>query len=378
MYNIMNIGILGGGQLGRMLLQEAANLPIKTWILENDPQCPAAHLCHHFVLGNIKNYEDVVAFGSNVDVLTIEIEAVNVEALEFLETLGKTIIPKPTVLKTIKNKILQKEFYKKNNIHSPAFEVTHSRQELEKYHALLPAVHKVGEGGYDGKGVQLLHTEADLPKGFDAPSVLEQMIDIQKEIAVIIAVAKDESIAVYPPVEMVFDPVLNLLDYQLCPANVEEQVKWKAEAIAVQVAKAFKSPGLYAVELMVDKANNVWVNETAPRVHNSGHHTIEAHVTSQYEMLLRIMMGMPLGSTQMLIPSALVNLIGAEGFSGKPFYAGMETLMKMEQVYPHIYGKEITKPGRKMGHVTILGKDRVELNLKSKMIKEILRVESKD
>jgi 5-(carboxyamino)imidazole ribonucleotide synthase len=378
MYNIMHIGILGGGQLGRMLLQEAANYPIKTWVMENDPNCPAAHLCHHFVKGDIKNYDDVVAFGRQVEVLTIEIEAVNVEALEYLETLGKTIIPKPSVLRTIKNKILQKEFYRKNNIHSPAFVVTHNRQDLENHKEMLPAVHKIGEGGYDGKGVQLLHGQDDFHKGFDAPSVLEKMIDIYREIAITVAIASDGNIAIYPPVEMVFDPYLNLLDFQLCPANVEEKVKWKAEAIAVQVAKAFNSPGLFAVELLVDNDNNVWVNETAPRVHNSGHHTIEAHITSQYDMLLRILMGMPLGSTEMLMSSALVNLIGANGFSGEPYFKGMDALMKMEQVYVHLYGKEITKPGRKMGHVTILGKDRVELNMKSKMVKETISVETKD
>jgi 5-(carboxyamino)imidazole ribonucleotide synthase len=378
MYNIMNIGILGGGQLGRMLLQEAANFPIKTWILENDPQCPAAHLCHHFVLGNIKNYDDVVAFGKQIDVLTIEIEAVNVEALEYLESIGKTIIPKPSVLKTIKNKILQKEFYRKNNIHSPTFEVTHSREELEKHIALLPAVHKLGEGGYDGKGVQILYTENDFNKGFKEPSVLERMVDIHKEIAITIGVSQDGNIAIYPAVEMVFDPILNLLDYQLCPANVDEQIRWKAEAIAVQVAKAFQSPGLFAVELMVDKENNVWVNETAPRVHNSGHHTIEAHATSQYEMLLRILMNYPLGNTTMQFESALVNLIGAAGHSGTPYYRGLDGLLNTDNTFIHIYGKNQTKPGRKMGHVTILGKDRIELKLKAKMVKESIAVESKD
>lgn len=361
-----------------MLLQEAANYPIKTWVLENDPDCPAAHLCHHFVKGDIKNYDDVVAFGRHLEVLTIEIEAVNVEALEYLESIGKTIIPKPSVLKTIKNKILQKEFYRKNNIHSPAFVVTQNQQDLALYREMLPAVHKIGEGGYDGKGVQLLHGPADLDKGFDAPSVLEQMIDIEKEIAITIAIAQDGNIAIYPPVEMIFNPYLNLLDFQLCPANVEEKIKWKAEAIAVQVAKAFHSPGLFAVELLVDKQKNVWVNETAPRVHNSGHHTIEAHTTSQYDMLLRILMGKPLGGTEMIMPSALVNLIGAPGFSGKPYYRGMEAIMKMDQVYIHLYGKEVTKPGRKMGHITILGKDRVELNMKSKMVRDFISVETKD
>lgn len=376
MYNNMNIGILGGGQLGRMLLQEAANYPVTTWIMENDPECPAAHLCHNFKKGDIKNYNDVVAFGQQVDVLTIEIESVNVDALEYLESLGKTIIPRPAVLKTIKNKILQKQYYEANNIPSPAFAITQSLQDLTELKQMLPAVHKIAEGGYDGKGVQLMHSEKDFEKGFEAPSVLEKMIDIKTEIAVIVAVSRDGSLAIYPAVEMIFDPQLNLLDTQLCPANIEEKIQWKAESIAIQVAKGFKSAGLFAVEMLVDNTGNVWVNETAPRVHNSGHHTIEAHITSQYAMLLRIMIGYPLGNTSMIMPSALVNLIGAPGYTGTPTYNGINELMASDHVYIHTYGKKTTKPGRKMGHVTILGSDRLTLTMKAKFVKNILKVEA--
>lgn len=364
--------------MGRMLLQEAANYPVTTSVLENDPNCPAGKLCHHFVKGNIQNFEDVVAFGRGVDVITIEIEAVNTEALSYLQSIGKTVIPDPEVLNTIKNKIRQKEFYKKNNIPSPAFFITQNRQDLAKHSDFLPAVHKIAEGGYDGKGVEILHNQQDLSKGFDAPAVLEKKVEIIQEIAVSVAISQRGEIAVFPPVEMVFDPNLNLLDFQLCPANLEESLRWKAEAIALEVAKSLKSPGIFAVELLVDKQKNIWVNETAPRVHNSGHHTIEAHITSQYDMLLRILMNQPLGSTHMIAPSALINLIGEQGATGKPVYKGMEQLLKMEQVYLHLYGKEITKPGRKMGHVTVLGKDRIELTLKAKMIKELLKIESQD
>jgi 5-(carboxyamino)imidazole ribonucleotide synthase len=344
--------------------------------MENDPGCPAAHLCHHFIQGNIRDFNDVVAFGKNVDVITIEIEAVNVEALEHLESLGKTIIPRPSVLKTIKNKILQKDFYKNNNIPSPAFVTTQNLNELSKHTEMLPAVHKIGEGGYDGRGVQLMHSAGDFEKGFDAPAVLEKMVDIHTEIAISVAVAQDGSIAIYPAVEMIFDPYLNLLDTQLCPANIDEKTKWKAEAIAIQVAKGFKSAGLFAVEMLIDRAGNVWVNETAPRVHNSGHHTIEAHHTSQYAMLWRILMGYPLGNTAMLMPSALVNLIGAAGFNGTPVYRGLEKLLAMENVYVHIYGKAETKPGRKMGHVTIMANDRIGLMMKAKLVKEKIAVEA--
>lgn len=371
------VGILGGGQLGRMLLQDAANYPVETYVLENDPNCPAAHLCQHFVLGNIKDYDTVLAFGRKVDVLTIEIEAVNVDALEQLEKEGITVIPKPAVLRTIKNKITQKAFYKDNQIPSPDFVVTHTLEDLQQHAHRLPAVHKVGEGGYDGKGVVVMKDEAAMAQGFDAPSVLENMVDIAQEIALIVAVGTDGKHVLFPPAEMLFDPALNLLDYQLTPANITKEVLWKAEAIAIRLVKAFDSPGLFAVELLVDKKGEVWVNETAPRVHNSGHHTIEAHLTSQYEMLWRILLQYPLGATDMVAPSAIINLIGEPGYSGPAHYEGLEQVLGIQGAFVHIYGKADTKPGRKMGHVTVLGTDRTDLVRKAKMVKDTLKVQSK-
>lgn len=371
------VGILGGGQLGRMLLQDAANYPVETYVLENDPNCPAAHLCQHFVLGNIKDYDTVLAFGRKVDVLTIEIEAVNVDALEQLEKEGITVIPKPAVLRTIKNKITQKAFYKDNQIPSPDFVVTHTLEDLQQHAHRLPAVHKVGEGGYDGKGVVVMKDEATMAQGFDAPSVLENMVDIAQEIALIVAVGTDGKHVLFPPAEMLFDPALNLLDYQLTPANITKEVLWKAEAIAIRLVKAFDSPGLFAVELLVDKKGEVWVNETAPRVHNSGHHTIEAHLTSQYEMLWRILLQYPLGATDMVAPSAIINLIGEPGCSGPAHYEGLEQVLGIQGAFVHIYGKADTKPGRKMGHVTVLGTDRTDLIRKAKMVKDTLKVKSR-
>lgn len=371
------VGILGGGQLGRMLLQDAANYPVETFVLENDPNCPAAHLCQHFVLGNIKDYDTVLAFGRQVDVITIEIEAVNVDALEQLEKEGITVIPKPAVLRTIKNKITQKAFYKDNQIPSPDFVVTHTLEDLQQHANRLPAVHKVGEGGYDGKGVVVMKDEAAMAQGFDAPSVLENMVDIAQEIALIVAVGTDGKHVLFPPAEMLFDPALNLLDYQLTPANITKEVLWKAEAIAIRLVKAFDSPGLFAVELLVDKKGEVWVNETAPRVHNSGHHTIEAHLTSQYEMLWRILLQYPLGATDMVAPSAIINLIGEPGCSGPAHYEGLEQVLGIQGAFVHIYGKADTKPGRKMGHVTVLGTDRTDLIRKAKMVKDTLKVKSR-
>ncbi len=369
---MLKIGILGGGQLGRMLLQAAANYPVETFIMESDEECPAAHLCHHFTKGDIKDFDAVYNFGKGLDAITIEIENVNVEALEKLEGEGIKIYPKPSVLKTIKNKILQKDYYQKNEIPSSEYIITNSLSELQQHQNFLPAVHKIGEGGYDGKGVQLLKTKEDIAKGFDAPAVLEKMFPIKKEIAQMIAVNDKGVTALYPAVEMLFDPQLNLLDYQLCPAELEEKTKWKAEAIALSVVRNFKSPGIFAVEMFVDKEGNVSVNETAPRVHNSGHHTIEAHYSSQFDMLWRIMLGYPLGNTDAILPSIMVNIIGAEGFSGDVKYEGLEEVLKIENAFVHLYGKKQTKPGRKMGHVTVLSKEKQELIHQSNKIKRML------
>jgi len=374
---MQNIGILGGGQLGRMLLQAAANYPVITHVLENDADCPAAHLCHHFTKGDIRDFDTVYAFGKKLDALTIEIENVNVEALEKLETEGIRIYPRPAVLKTIKNKILQKQYYQQHEIPTADFTITANLTELKAAAPdYLPAVHKIGEGGYDGKGVQLLHTDKDLEKGFDAPAVLEKAVNIRKEIAQMVAIGTNGETALYPPVEMLFDPDLNLLDYQLCPAEIDEKTLWKVEAIALSVVKNFKSPGLFAVELFLDKEGEVYVNETAPRVHNSGHHTIEAHYSSQFDMLWRVMLQYPLGNTDPILPSIMVNIIGAEGYSGEVKYEGLEEVLKIENAFVHLYGKSQTKPGRKMGHVTVISKEKQELLFQSNKIKRLLQPKS--
>lgn len=370
---MQKIGILGGGQLGKMLLQAAANYPVETCILENDDECPAAHLCHHFTKGDIKDFDSVYRFGKTLDAITIEIENVNVEALEKLQAEGVKVYPRPSVLKTIKNKILQKQYYRQHSIPTSDFVVTQNLNELKEQEAFLPAVHKTGEGGYDGKGVQLLKTKYDIAKGFDAPSVLEKMVNIKKEIAQMVAVNDKGETALYPPVEMLFDPSLNLLDYQLCPADLDTKTLWKVEAIGIAVARNFQSPGIYAVEMFIDKNDDVLVNETAPRVHNSGHHTIEAHYSSQFDMLWRIMLGYPLGNTEPILPSIMVNIIGADGYNGPVKYEGLKEVLEIENAFVHIYGKKQTKPGRKMGHVTIISKEKQELLHQSNKIKHLLK-----
>lgn len=373
----MKVGILGGGQLGRMLLQAAANYDLTTFVLEKDPNCPAAHLCHHFTVGDILDYDTVYQFGKQLDALTIEIEAVNVDALTALEKEGVKIYPTPAAIRTIKNKIAQKQFYADNEIPSSNFVVTNHAEDIKQHIAILPAVHKLAEGGYDGKGVQVIEDEKAIPLGFNAPSVLEAKVKIAKELALIVGMNAAGETVIYPPAEMIFDPVYNLLDYQLSPAKLEERQLWKAEAIARKVVQSLKSPGLFAIELFVDDKGDILVNETAPRVHNSGHHTIEANYSSQYDMLLRIILNYPLGNPAPILPSAIVNLIGAEGYSGEVIYEGLEEVMKMENVFVHLYGKTTTKPGRKMGHVTIISNDYLDLTHKANKIKHTLKVVSK-
>ena len=370
----MKVGILGGGQLGRMLLQAAINYPVETHVMENDAECPAAHLCHHFIKGDITNYDDVYNFGKQVDALTIEIESVNVEALQKLEEEGVKIYPKPSALSTIKNKILQKQFYQSINVPSPSFAITQNKNELRNHFNFLPAVHKIAMGGYDGRGVVIIKNEKEINNGFDAPAVLEKLVAIKKEIALIIAINEAGETALYPPVEMIFNKDFNLLQYQLSPAAIDEKVLWKAEAIALTVVKNFKSPGIFAVEMFTDMDDNVWVNETAPRVHNSGHHTIEGNYSSQFDMLWRVILGYPLGNTKAIMPSAMINLIGEEGFSGDVKFEGLAEVLKIDNAFVHLYGKKQTRPGRKMGHVTVISNEKQQLIHIANKINQNVRV----
>ena len=371
------VGILGGGQLGRMLLQAAANYPVETFVLEKEDDCPAAHLCTHFTKGDIANFDDVYNFGKNLDAITIEIESVNVEALKKLETEGILVYPRPHALEIIKNKIKQKNFYKENEIPTSSFLVTARKEELGEHLDFLPAAHKLAKGGYDGRGVQLLKSSQDINNGFDEEAVLEKLVNIKKEISIIVAMSNEGKTAVYPPVEMIFNQTLNLLEYQLCPAHLGEKTLWKAEAIALAVVKNLQSAGIFAVELFVDIDDKVLVNETAPRVHNSGHHTIEAAFSSQFDMLLRIILGYPLGLTRPIMNSAMVNLIGEENYKGEAVYQNLNETLQIENVFVHIYGKKETRPGRKMGHVTILSNERQQLIHVAGKVKHLLKVISK-
>lgn len=370
----LRIGILGGGQLGRMLLQVAANYNITSYVLEQGKNPPASSLCDNFVEGDIKDYDTVYRFGKLVDVLTMEIENVNLEALFKLEEEGLKIYPRPHALKIIKDKGLQKQFYADNDIATSPFELVEDKAALSNHLSLLPIAQKLRQGGYDGKGVEMLKSEADFSKAFDAPCVLEKLVDIEKEISVIVAKNENGDVAVYPPTEMVFDPRYNLVDYLLSPSELTTKQTEYAQALALKVMTALDSPGIFAVEMFLDKQGNILVNETAPRAHNSGHQSIEGNYSSQYDMQMRLLQNLPLGSTNIIQPSLMLNLVGEPGHSGAVKYQGLEEVLKIEGTYIHLYGKHETKPGRKMGHVTILGKDKNDLLQKADFIKNTLKV----
>lgn len=370
------IGFLGGGQLGRMLLQEALNYPIVIGILDPDPNAPCKNLTTDFHVGNYKNYEDVYAFGKNYDILSIEIEHVNIEALEQLEKEGKMIVPEPAVLRIIQNKRKQKEFYKAQNIPTSEFVVCTNKDDIKENFHLFPVFQKLETDGYDGKGVQLLQTQEDLVHAFDKPSLLEKKVQVAKEISVIVSGDLKGNYVYYPPVEMVFDPSLNLVDYLVCPANITQDLANECIAIALRTAKAFNIKGILAVELFIDEQGQVLVNEVAPRTHNSGHHTIEACFTSQFEQQLRILLGLPLGSTALILPALMYNLIGEPGHTGDTAIEGLDQI-DSDKLYLHLYGKKTTKPGRKMGHITLLDEDINRLKHKVHEVKKHIRIISK-
>lgn len=368
----MKIGILGGGQLGRMLIQNALKYDDEWFTLDPAKDAPCSSISY-FTEGNFNDYESVFNFGKGKDVVSIEIEHVNVDALFELQECGIKIIPSPEIIKTIQQKILQKEFYKKHQIPSPEFQVIQRKSEAN---FPLPFVQKMNTGGYDGKGVQVIKNEADVQKLWDVPSVLETLVDIDKELSIIIAKNEKGETRTFPVTEMVADPKLNLLDFNICPSDISEDVQHQIDQIAQQFIEAADSPGLFAIELFLDKNGKVWVNETAPRLHNSGHQTQEGNSNSQFEQMYRVLKNLPLADTETLSFSGMVNLVGEEGFSGKAKYEGIEEILKLPKTYVHLYGKSETKPGRKMGHINVLADSREELMEKLVRIKSLIKVKS--
>ena len=370
----MRIGLLGGGQLGRMLIQDAIDFNIQLHVLDSDPQAPCAAIAHSFSLGDITDYETVLAFGKDKHIITVEIENVNVEALDKLEKQGVKIYPQPSVLKTIKDKGTQKEFYNTNGIPTAPFQIVANKTALET--VSFPIVQKLRTGGYDGKGVQILNSKEDIVKAFDAPSVLESMIPFTKELSVIVARNPKGEMQSFPVVECEFNTEANLVEFLFSPATISPEIEEKAEALAKNVIEKLDMVGLLAVELFLTETGELLVNEIAPRPHNSGHHTIECCVTSQFAQHLRSILNLPLGSTELIRAGAMINLLGEKGFEGKAIYQGLEKALEMDGIYPHIYGKEFTKPFRKMGHITITGKDLHIVKEKAKKVQSLVVVKA--
>jgi len=347
----LRFGMLGGGQLGRMTIQAAQSLDLRVEVLDPDAAAPCARTAYRFTQGDLNNAKDVIDFGRNLDVLTVELENVSIEGLTALKAMGVQVWPDPEHLALICDKGVQKQFFADNGIPTADFHLIEGRAETMT--RALPSVQKLRVGGYDGRGVQVFRTEDDARYGFDAPSVLEDAVDIAMELSVIVARSTAGEVATYPVVEAVFND-LNLVDYTVAPARISEEVAEQARAIALDIVEKMNFVGLLAVELFLDRDGAIWVNEIAPRTHNSGHHTIEGNVTSQFEQHLRAVLGLPLGSTATRGAAAMLNLIGGAEAEGTPVYAGLAEAMAMDGVYPHVYGKALVRPGRKMGHVTAL------------------------
>jgi len=353
----LRIGVLGGGQLGLMMIQAAVDLDLRVEVMDPSEKAPCAKFTHRFITGDLNDAESVYQFGENLDIITIEIEHVSVEGLRKLEKSGVKIIPKPDHIALIQDKGLQKQFFKDNKIPTSDFILIEAGGNISSLG--LPIVQKLRTGGYDGRGVQILKTTADIvEKGFPEASVLEKAVDIDKELGVIVARNSSGQTSIFPVVESVFDPKVNLVSSLIAPANIDKNTADKAQALALQVIEAMDFVGLMAVELFLDSDGNLLVNEVAPRTHNSGHHTIEANKTSQFAQHLRAVVGLPLGDVSLLHNAAgMINLLGADGAYGTPVYEGLSEAQSITGVHPHIYGKSEVKPYRKMGHVTVTGQD---------------------
>ncbi|MGV3632113.1 MAG: 5-(carboxyamino)imidazole ribonucleotide synthase [Bacteroidota bacterium] len=370
------LGVLGGGQLGRMLIQEAISLNVKIHCLDPDPQAPCSEIASSFTVGSLNDFDTVYTFGKDKDLITVEIENVSIEALEMLESEGKKVFPQPRVLKLIKDKGLQKSFYREHGIPTADFVLISSQAELQEHRELLPFAQKMRTGGYDGKGVQIMKSAADFANGFDVPSVLEQFVPFQKELATLVARTQGGEIRVFPTVECEFNPEANLVEFLFAPANITAEIEQQAAAIATDIIRKLDMVGLLAVEFFLTQDNKLLVNEIAPRPHNSGHQTIECNRTSQYEQHLRSVLNLPLGDTSIVLPGVMINLLGEEGFEGKAIYEGLEEALAIPGVKPHIYGKELTKAFRKMGHVTIVDPSLEEAKKTGRKVQQIIRVKT--
>jgi 5-(carboxyamino)imidazole ribonucleotide synthase len=366
------LGILGAGQLGRMLIQEAINWNVHIYTLDSDPEAPCSQISHEFVCGSITDYETVLRFGKDKDLITVEIENVNIEALEELERGGVSVFPQPRVLRIIRDKGIQKQFYKDNGIPTADFRLIDSG-EINQHKDYLPFAQKLRTGGYDGKGVQIIQSLSDFEKAFHAPTVLEKFVDFEKELAVIVARNSNGEVVSYPTVECEFNPQANLVEFLFSPAEISTEIEIQAQRMAVDIIQKLDMVGILAVEFFLMKDGHLLVNEIAPRPHNSGHHTIECNVTSQFEQHLRSILNLPLGATNLIQPGAMINILGEPNSKGTAFYQGMEELLAEPGIYVHIYGKEKVKEFRKMGHFTITAPTISEVKEKAERLKNSIK-----
>lgn len=369
------LGILGGGQLGRMLLAETQKLDICTYVLDKDKNAPCAPFCNQFYQGDLLDFNTVYNFGKKVDVLTIEIEHINIDALFKLEEEGITIYPQPKVLQNIQHKGIQKDFFKQNNIPTAPYSRYSSAKKITENK--FPFIWKSAQFGYDGMGVKVVKSKEDLKTLPETECITEKLIPFKNELAVIVARNKKGKVKTYPVVEMEFHTEANQVEYVICPARISKEVEKKAKEIAIKTAKAFNIVGLLAVEMFQTKEDEILVNEVAPRTHNSGHYSIEASYTNQFEQHLRCILNLPLGNTQSKVAGIMVNLVGEEGYEGNVLYKNIEEILKIKGVTPHIYGKKQTRPFRKMGHVTIVNKNIKKAREIAEKVKKTIKVISK-
>ena len=370
----LKLGILGGGQLGRMIIQEAINYNVTTLVLDPDAHAPCKHICNQFTVGSISDYDSVYNFGKKADIITIEIEKVNIEALEQLEKEGKLVFPQARVIRLIQDKGIQKQFFKENDIPTAPFQLVSNKKELINPNFPFPYMLKQRKDGYDGKGVMKMESNADLDKAFDSPSLIEELVDFEKEIAIIVARNSNGDMKTFPMVEMEFNAEANLVEFLISPSTYPDDLQLKAEEIAKKVALALNITGILAVEMFITKNGDILVNELAPRPHNSGHQTIEGNFVSQFEQHLRAIYNLPLGDTRSRSNAVMINLLGEKGHEGVAVYEGLEKIMALDGVYVHLYGKKYTKPFRKMGHVTIIDQNREQAIEKANLVKNTLKV----
>ena len=375
------LAILGGGQLGKMLLYETRKFDIQTLVLDPNPEAPSRLAANFFQQGDLMDYDTVYQFGKRADIVTFEIEAVNVDALEQLEAEGITVYPSPKTLRKIQDKGVQKDFYTEKNIPTAPYKkypnLADLKLALTANQSSFPFVWKSTQGGYDGKGVQVVRSQEDLEKLVDTPCIAERMIPFKNELAVIVVRSPKGEVKTYPVVEMEFHPEANQVEYVICPGRIDDKVATKAREVATQVSEAFEHVGLLAVEMFQTEDDEILVNEVAPRPHNSGHYSIEGSYTNQFEQHLRAILNLPLGETESKIGAVMVNLVGAEGHTGDVYYEKIEDIMALKGVTPHIYGKRETRPFRKMGHVTIVNSDLSEARNIAEQVKNAIRVITK-